>query len=611
MKHTKIIALIMVAAMLFLTLVSCNSSNSEPKATETDKVTETPTEVPTEKPTDAPDTTEDGKIVMYADGEYLANLIRKDIVDDTDQSLYNTLRNALKDVVGKTPSIKTDFEESTRASAGIVLGNTACEESAQLYAELETTGAVARVIGNKYVLAYTSSKAGIKLIDKVVALIKANEGKSEIVIDETWNITLSSLEILGYDESLLDSYIELPKFNGKVFDSADIDVGHGSRLYIAEDATLDDFEKYAASLDQAGFTFYTENQIGDNHFYTFITAAQIVTVMYMSGFEEVRVTIDNRGEFDLPALETANEYVTVTEPSYTVIANGQTGYPGGMGYVYKLSDGTFFIVDGGITNEGSGNRGIWKWMLNTLKSLADDPDNIVISGWLLTHIHNDHMGGFMDMSQYEECLEAITIKQVIYNQPSDDWMNTAGITHRINWVPDSIDRWKPETVVKAHPGQEFFFADLKLTILATQDIVIPASMKSHNNACVVSSVEFQGKSALYLADSEGNENASLVKNYGDNLKTDILQLSHHGYNNTDADALYEIASPTIVLWPVSTAHYDTPGQAMVSAVGFNQRFFKDGIVNHVAREENMTIKNFATWEPEPRWTANEVVEGLN
>ena len=611
MKHTKIIALIMAISMLFLTLASCNSSKQEEaKPTEENK-TESPTQQPTEKPTESgtPDA-EEGKIVMFADGAFVANLIRKDIVDDTDQTLYNTLRNAFKDSVGKTPSIKTDFEESNKASAAILLGNTDCAESAQVYAELPTTGAVAKVVGNKYVLAYTSSKGGIKLIEKVVARIKAEAANGKIVIDDSWNITVTSLEILGYDESILDSYIELPKYNGRAFDSADIDIGHGSRLYIAKDTTQEEFEKFSASLDQAGFTYYTENQIGDNYFYTFLTAAQIVNVMYMSGSKEVRVTVDNAGEFDVPALESANVYEKVSEPSLTVIANGQTGYPGGMGYVYKLSDGTFFIIDGGITSEDSGDKSIWEWMFNTLKSLADDPDNIVVSGWLLTHIHNDHMGGFMDMSKQDECLKAITVKQVIYSQPSDEWMATSGITHRINWVPDSITRWDPESVVKAHPGQEFFFADVKLTILSNQDIVLPLSIKSHNNSSIVSTVEFQGKKALYLADAEGNANGILELNYGSHLKTDILQLAHHGYNNTDAGAVYALADPTIVFWPVSTAHYDTPGQALVSKLGLNKIFFEEGITNHVARKENMTIKDFVTWEPEPRWTADEVREDI-
>ena len=114
-------------------------------------------------------------------------------------------------------------------------------------------------------------------------------------------------------------------------------------------------------------------------------------------------------------------------------------------------------------------------------------------------------------------------------------------------------------------------------------------------------VEFQGYDALYLADAEGLLNTQLKNIYGSELKCDILQLAHHGYHNTDAGMVYSYAKPTIVFWPVSTGHYDGTGGACVRDVIFNRQFFADGITNHVAGETNMTITDFKTWVPEPRW----------
>lgn len=601
MKNFRLLALVLALVMIMLPLVACNKTEA-PEGTEkpSDEATQSgATEASTDK-TDVP--AADGTVPIFLDGAFVGNVIRKDIADTNDSMFYSDLRNTFKKVVGKTPSIKTDFDKEIADTPAILLGNTSYPESMQVYAGLDTTAAVAKVVGDKYVLAYTSAKAGMKLMQRVLELIETKGASGELVIDESWNITLGSAEILGYDESLLDEYIELPKYNGEIFDEADIDVGHGSLLNIVEDTTLSEFNAYAQSLQDAGFTFYSENEIGENVYYTYITKAQIVTLMYFGNISEARITVDSRATFDLPPLEEDNVYEEIAEPSFTAIGIGQTGYPGGMGYIYKLSDGTFFIIDGGITNEASNNNGSWKWLFAALQELADDPENIVISGWLLTHIHNDHMGSFMDMSTKSECRTAITIKQVIYNQPSDEKMIASGIDYRINWVPDSIDRWMPDSVVKAHPGQTFHYADLTLTILGTQDIVLPNSIKSHNNACIVSTVDFQGKRALMLADSEGNENQALISIYGDELDAEILQLTHHGYSNTDAGPLYDlVTSVEIVLWPVSTGHYDGSGGANVSGVSFNKRFFADGIANHVAGETNMTITDFETWKPEERW----------
>ena len=601
MKKLRLLALLLALVMILVPVVACNTEENPEESGEAsaDATENNATEAPTDKPS-VP--AEEGTVPMFVDGAFVGNLIRKDIADTNDTTFYNDIRNTFKKTVGKTPSIKTDFDKDIVNAPAILLGETTYEESKQIYAELENTSAIARVVGNKYVLAYSSTKAGIKLMQKVLELIQTKGANGEVIIDESWNIQLGSAEILGYDDSILGEYIELPKYNGKTFDQADIDIGHGSLLNIVEDTTLSEFNAYAQSVQNAGFTFYTENEIGENVYYTYITKAQIVTLMYFGKISEARITVDNRTKFDLPALESDNVYTAVTEPSFTAIGIGQTGYPGGMGYVYKLSDGTFFIIDGGITNEGSGGKGSWKWLFGALQELADDPENIVISGWLLTHVHNDHMGAFMDMSTKSECRDAITIKQVIYSQPADAQMINSGIEHRINWIPDSIDRWMPESVVKAHPGQTFYFAELTLTVYGSQDIVLPESIKSHNNACVVTKVNFQGKDFLMLADAEGNENRALVSRYGNELDADILQLSHHGYNNTDAGIVYDlVTSAKIILWPVSTGHYDGSGGANVANVSFNRRFFSGGYTNHIAGEDNMTIIDFTTWIPEKRW----------
>ena len=308
--------------------------------------------------------------------------------------------------------------------------------------------------------------------------------------------------------------------------------------------------------------------------------------------------------YDLAGLESDNIYKKVADPSLTVIGIGTSGYPGGMGYVYKLSDGRFFIIDGGITkDEECPNKSNCsaEWLYYTLRELADDPDNIVVAGWLLTHIHNDHVGAFIDMANNKKYTNDITVETVIYSQPNDEHFVHIGKGYRRAWIPKAINRWKPDTVVKAHPGQVFYFADLKINILGSQDLVLPGTIDSHNNMSVVSMVEFKGYDALYLADSEGLMNKQLKTIYTKDLKCDILQLAHHGYHNTDAGIVYDYTDPSIVFWPVSTGHYDGSGGATVRDVAFNQRFFADGIVNHIAGETNMTIKNFETWSPEPRW----------
>ncbi len=375
------------------------------------------------------------------------------------------------------------------------------------------------------------------------------------------------------------------------------DAGDGCVLCLTSGATLDVFEKYVTELGEAGFACHATNAIGENRFATCVSNKSIVNVMFFPCRREIRTAVDSREKFALPTYDEKTQGNACTSRSFTMIGNGQTGYPGGMGFVFKLADGTFYVVDGGISDEGSEGRGVWRWMYQTLRELADDPDNIVISGWLLTHIHNDHMGAFMDMSECEECRAHITVKQVIYNQPSDDWMIAAGPVQakRLSWMSDSIERWKPESVVKAHPGQKFRFADLDTTVLGSQDIVLPESLQSHNNSSVVTKVWFAGKTLLLLADSEGNQNRYLSAAYGKELDSDVLQVTHHGYDNTEPQSVYALNNASIILWPVSSRHYDNPEKAYVSSLEINKKFFEEGKTDLVARETNIVITDLETW----------------
>ncbi|MBQ5634554.1 MAG: hypothetical protein IIV11_06705, partial [Clostridia bacterium] len=181
-------------------------------------------------------------------------------------------------------------------------------------------------------------------------------------------------------------------------------------------------------------------------------------------------------------------------------------------------------------------------------------------------------------------------------------MTETGHPDRIPWMPKAIELWKPECVVKAHPGQVFYYCDLTVTVYGSQELVLPTFTDSHNNHSIVTMVDYKDMRALYLGDAEGLMNGALEELYGEELKCDILQLAHHGYHNTDAGPVYAIADPTIVFWPVSTGHYDGTGGATVRDVSFNKRFFAPGIDNHIAGETNMTIKDFYSWLPEDeRW----------
>lgn len=594
MKRFRLIALILALIIAIAMFASCDS---EDNTDATDSSGDLSTDATSNSETTQIGQLDTEKLVVFSDGAYRAYIAREELADETDRLTYGDLRAAVKNKVGIMAKAATDFDDNIAGAPAILIGETKFEESATLYSTLKSGEAAAKFINGKYVIAYTSSQGSEALMKKIVALVNACE-KGNIVIDNSWDIFVSFAETIGYTDEQLKSYIEIPEYNGRRFDEFSIDLGQNSVMHIAEKTNLDEYDKYVQSLYAAGFKYYTSNTIGKNEYFTFSTDAQIVTAMYLDAYKETRVIVDNRAIYALPGLERDNVYEEVSEPSLTVTGIGATGWPGGMGYVYKLVDGTFFIIDGGVDAANSNSTTSAMWLFATLQELADDPDNIVISGWLITHIHVDHLGAFVDMAKDSKYTDKITVKKVIYNQPNDREMSKAGISDRAPWMQRALNVWKPDEIVKAHPGQTYYFCDLKVTVLGSQDLLMPKTNSSHNNLSVVTMVEYEGFRALYLGDAEGLMNTALEKLYGEELDCEILQLAHHGYNGTGAGPVYEIADPIIVFWPVNTAHY----KGIVKNVSFNQMFFEPGVTNHVAGETNMTIKDFISWEPEDRWT---------
>ena len=237
-------------------------------------------------------------------------------------------------------------------------------------------------------------------------------------------------------------------------------------------------------------------------------------------------------------------------------------YDGGLCMIFKLEDGRFFIVDSGVSGRNSGSGTSAGWIYATLAAHADDPNNIEVAAWLLTHSHSDHIGGLYDLAKGsysadgathplapENITEKIKIERIIYNEHSME----GGEYTCVGWVDSIIEAFDVKNVVKAHPGQEFFISDLTLTIYGSQDLVIEqkAEIDNVNEYSIVSMIEFNGKRILSLADAFPKQNAQVAKIYKTELKADVIQVAHHGYPDTGAASVNKYCNPDIVLWPNS------------------------------------------------------------
>ena len=65
---------------------------------------------------------------------------------------------------------------------------------------------------------------------------------------------------------------------------------------------------------------------------------------------------------------------------------------------------------------------------------------------------------------------------------------------------------------------------------------------------MVIQIQVNQKKILFLGDTGTESSEKLIKNQGKNLKSDIVQVAHHGQAGA-TEELYKIVNPKICLWP--------------------------------------------------------------
>ena len=515
----------------------------------------------------------EGDIPIFLNGAYSAKIICSDTATDFEKDIYDQIRELFRKKTGVTPESTTDYVASGSErydGPAILVGETSYTESKKAYEKLENEQATATVSGNKYVIAISSEDAWTNFLTAFKKNLANEATKTQVIVNSKWDITATSGYVVSgnetFDESGLKSSVTISNIPnlGTGYSS-----GQSSKTYIKSSATKATFETLCADMESAGLKKYTTNSIGNNLFATYLTETQIVHVMYFPNKKQIRTAVDKRGEgmngFALTGLSGENRYMPSEDSKMILCDVSNADWGGGMCFIFKLADGRFFIIDsgiGGYIHDGRNGRGSSSgWIYATLAKHAADPKNIEVAAWLITHVHSDHAGGLYDMAtgyygyngskhtvMPKEIKNYIKIDKIIYNSP-DKFPDS----DRTTWMKKIIETFKVKNVIKAHPGQVLYLADLTLTIYGSLDLMIEKSGDSDdlNDFSIMSRAEFNGKTILLTGDSDKIPNPVVAAIYKDDLKSDILQLSHHGYGDVGDHDINSYCNPEIVLWACS------------------------------------------------------------
>ena len=452
-------------------------------------------------------------------GAYAVRVIMPDKPTDAEKAVYTKLRASLKSKTGVDVRTETDYIQSgsthPASEAAILVGFTNYTETEKAYDASETGEYGIKFYNKKIVFYFSTEDEGLELVNSFCSAIRSNESKA-FWIDNSFSVKKKSVFKLE----------SIPKYPTS---TTTVDCADDTAMLLAKSTDLNTFNAYCKTLASSGFTEYSRrDNVNGNYYCTYTKGTMALTVYFTAKTKTVRIISGPLS--DIPTKNVDRTPETNKSPSITLITQG-ADKGSGLGIIYHLPNGKFFVYDGGYAD-----------VYTELKKLAKN-DPIVIAAWVISHPHPDHEEAFDKFLKNHS--NDVKLENVMYNYAkcSDKYGTSETIKPFISeYVKNTTN------VIKPHSGQIYEFGSSSIEIIQTPEDFLPTAITDVNYSTMVVRFKVAGQTMLALGDAYDGATDILLANHGTYLKSDMVQLAHHGSWPGTAE-LYEKINAPIVLWP--------------------------------------------------------------
>lgn len=339
----------------------------------------------------------------------------------------------------------------------------------------------------------------------------------------------------------MDLFDTLPLYGGSSEITA-YDCGDGVAMRIFNNTDEKYFFEYKKALENSGFIVTQRHDIAGNIHITLSNGCTVLQYYFNPCTSSARLVADS---FTSQVSTQPEACRAVCDTELYQFETDHSLIDCGMCYIIRCADNSFFVIDSAHFYSIHDNDRIH----DLLRSMTPENEKIRISGWFLSHGHEDHICKFKDYLLYN--MADTVIDRIYFNFISDfhrdnaNWDNSGKGFRRSFY--DTV-KASSVPVVKLHTGQHFYVRNLEFEVLCTHEDVYPASCADYNNSSAVLMMTAENTRVLFPGDASNESSKVLEERYGEYLKCDIVQLSHHGHNGTSAK-FYEYASAPVVLCP--------------------------------------------------------------
>ena len=346
-------------------------------------------------------------------------------------------------------------------------------------------------------------------------------------------------------EAPLPTEVSLPE----AYQTADIvyPCNDGSPLYTYAGKTAEDFAAVCAHYKELGFKVYSDTVKAENTATTFVGDGPMAHIYWHKAKGELNIVLSDTAAATLPPM---TPEVTDGEYECTVMQMKDSTNVNGMCYVIQLKDGSYIVYDGSYATQA-------RKMVTYMEENYKGEGKPTVRAWVLTHSHGDHYPTFQTVTRRMD--DAINVEYIVYSplREEDYEMNDEEIYFSTEKFQNDAAELDGAKLVYAHTGMEFTFCNLKMEVLMTPETLFKGGEPkgNFNNTSVVTRLYDESYKALFLGDIAVKGSDYMHAIYGDYLKSDMCQVSHHGVEDVPL-SFYETVKASILYYPCNIWLYD-------------------------------------------------------
>lgn len=349
------------------------------------------------------------------------------------------------------------------------------------------------------------------------------------------------------------------------------DCSEGAYLLYQTNCTKTIYNNYLDLLQASGYKAHeTSVKEGNVWSATYYNDIEMLNITWAEGSatnrdNTMRVIVDPIGETDI--LTNTGESMTGrtdVQPLFIQVGGMKGLYMeqnNSMCYIVRLNDGTFIVNDAGCNTEIAAQTVLD--VLTTNNVLEGAP---IIACWIFSHGHGDHTGGFYYFSPWFAS-GVVVLKSVIYSYPNDahtincisevDESGTAseGTLRLHRTFRERCKKYNPDVkIYKARTGMRYYFSGCTIEMLFIhEDYPKPSKLMTYyNDSSLVYRITLQdgniSQTFMMLGDASPDSNNILAARYGSYLKSNAVQVAHHGYTG-GTNTVYDTIKAPVVFWP--------------------------------------------------------------